>query len=230
MPTSDAPGYSFGPFRLEPAERRLLLNGEPMTLAPKVLDTLVVLLEADGRLVPKDALMQRLWPDTVFEEVNLASNISLLRKTLGDVDGTKYIETVPKSGYRFIATVDRATPAVATKTEPGRRVPARLLVPALFVAVIAAVMTVRSGIWRSNAAPGAPSHRFVRATFDGNVLEAVLSPDGTQVASVLGGQPMRLMVRDMTTGSNLELARGEFMTHAKWSADGSAVVVALLPE
>ena len=109
MQTSDAPIYSFGPFRLDPAERRLLLGDEAVPLPPKVLDTLVALVEADGRLVERDALMRRLWPDTVVEEVNLARNVSLLRKALGDQDGRTYIETVPKSGYRFTAPITRVT-------------------------------------------------------------------------------------------------------------------------
>src|SRR6266571_6062977 len=98
--------YEFGPFRLDSAERRLMRNGEPVALAPKVLDTLLALVESPGRLLPKDELISGLWPDTFVEEATLARNISDLRKALGESAGeARYIETVPKAGYRFIALV-----------------------------------------------------------------------------------------------------------------------------
>jgi DNA-binding winged helix-turn-helix (wHTH) protein/TolB-like protein len=100
--------YCFGPFRLDPAERRVLRGGDAIPMAPKVFDTLLVLVEARGRLVGKDALMARVWPGTFVEDVNLARNISLIRKTLGEQDGQKYVETVPKCGYRFVAPVRTA--------------------------------------------------------------------------------------------------------------------------
>lgn len=98
--------YEFGPFQLDPSERLLLRDGEPVALTPKAFDTLVVLVERSGRLVDKDELMNEVWHDTIVEEVGLARNISSLRKALGeDTSSPQYIETVPKSGYRFIAEV-----------------------------------------------------------------------------------------------------------------------------
>src|SRR5258708_15128137 len=98
--------YEFGPFRLDSAQRRLLRGGSPVSLTPKVFDTLLVLIENSGHLVEKDELMTRLWPDTFVEEVTLARNVSDLRKALGEAaNGQKYIDTVPKRGYRFVAGV-----------------------------------------------------------------------------------------------------------------------------
>jgi TolB-like protein/Tfp pilus assembly protein PilF len=98
--------YEFGPFRLDVAERRLSRNGEPVSLAPKVFDTLLALVENFGRLVEKNELISRLWPDTFVEEVTLARNISVLRKALGESSTERrYVETVPKAGYRFVANV-----------------------------------------------------------------------------------------------------------------------------
>ena len=100
------PTFEFNDFRLETAERRLLRGGSPIALAPKVFDTLVVLVENSGRLMSKDELMQRLWPETFVEEVSLAQNISQLRKALGEQAGdTQIIQTVAKRGYRFVAPV-----------------------------------------------------------------------------------------------------------------------------
>ncbi len=91
---------------MDACERLLLRDSVPVSLQPKAFDTLLVLVENGGRLVEKDALMQAVWPDSFVEEVNLSANISLLRKALGEKqNGHKYIETVPKHGYRFVAPV-----------------------------------------------------------------------------------------------------------------------------
>src|SRR5262245_29423349 len=98
------PIYEFGPYRLDSAERLLSRDGEVVPLQPKVFDLLLVMVERHGRLLEKDELMKAVWPDTVVEEVNLANNISILRKTIGE-NGQKFIETAPKRGYRFVAEV-----------------------------------------------------------------------------------------------------------------------------
>jgi TolB-like protein/DNA-binding winged helix-turn-helix (wHTH) protein/Tfp pilus assembly protein PilF len=98
--------YEFGPFRLHPAERRLLRDEAQVRLPPKAFDALVVLVENRGHLLEKDELLRKVWPDTFVEESNLAQHISVLRKALQDgEDGPRYIETVPTRGYRFIAEV-----------------------------------------------------------------------------------------------------------------------------
>ena len=100
------PIYEFGPFRLDAAEHLLLRAGETVPLQPKAFDLLLALVERHGRLLEKDELLKLVWPDTFVEEANLASNISLLRKALGEGEnGQRDIETVPKRGYRFVAGV-----------------------------------------------------------------------------------------------------------------------------
>ncbi len=99
--------YGFGPFRIDPTERTLLSGNDPVPLTPKVFDTLLVLVENSGHVLGKNELMQKVWPDSFVEENNLAQNISVLRKVLGEgAEGLKYIETVPKRGYRFVASVE----------------------------------------------------------------------------------------------------------------------------
>ncbi len=99
--------YRFGGFLLNPADKQLLRNGKPVTLPPKVFDTLLLLLESQARLVEKDEFLKRLWPDSFVEEVALAHCISHLRKVLREgSDNSRFIETVPKRGYRFIAPVE----------------------------------------------------------------------------------------------------------------------------
>ena len=98
--------YEFGDFRLETAERLLLHEGKPISLSPKVFETLVVMVKNSGHVIEKNDLINQIWGETVVEEVNLARNIWTLRKALGEHRGTqRYIETVPKVGYRFVAEV-----------------------------------------------------------------------------------------------------------------------------
>jgi eukaryotic-like serine/threonine-protein kinase len=100
--------YEFGPFSLDAVERVLWRNGSSVNLTPKVFDTLLCLVRNQGRVLTKDTLLQEIWPDTFVEEVNLAVNISVLRKALSDSgSGREYIETVPRRGYRFIADVKK---------------------------------------------------------------------------------------------------------------------------
>ena len=106
--------FEFGPFQVDVGERLLRRGEQIVGLTPKAFDTLVVLLENHGRLVGKDDLMKRLWPSSFVEESNLAQQISALRKALGD-DGSQYIETVPKSGYRFRYPVSVLTKSVSRR-------------------------------------------------------------------------------------------------------------------
>ena len=97
------PGWVFGPFRVEPAEGRLLCDDQPVALTPKAFEMLVLLLTRHGRLVSRDELLSTLWPDTFVDEANLTGTIWSIRKALGKSE--RWIETVPKRGYRFVGTV-----------------------------------------------------------------------------------------------------------------------------
>ena len=99
--------YKFGPFSINTQNKLLLKDDKPVQLKPKVFDTLLVLVEGKGNVLTKDALMEKVWAETAVEENNLQQNISILRKILGEAeDGTPYIETLPRRGYRFAATVE----------------------------------------------------------------------------------------------------------------------------
>ena len=88
--------YQFDAFELNPVRRVLLRDGKAVALKPKVFETLLVLVRNSGRVMDKDELMQQVWPDTVVEEVNLAHNISVLRKALGQKEEeNRFIITVP---------------------------------------------------------------------------------------------------------------------------------------
>jgi Tol biopolymer transport system component/DNA-binding winged helix-turn-helix (wHTH) protein len=99
--------YKFGPFSIDTQNQLLLKEDKPIQLKPKVFDTLLVLVQGKGNVLTKDTLMEKVWAETVVEENNLQQNISTLRKILGETeDGTPYIETLPRRGYRFAATVE----------------------------------------------------------------------------------------------------------------------------
>lgn len=96
--------YEFENFVLDPNERILLADGKPVHLTDKVFDTLLLLIQHNGRLVTKDEMMASIWDESFVEEGNLAKNISRLRKIL-NVNGSSMIETLPRRGYRFAADV-----------------------------------------------------------------------------------------------------------------------------
>ena len=91
---------SFGRWRLSPARRRLLADGDPVVLGSRAFDILLALIEQRGSLVTKDALMRRVWPGTITEDNSLQAQISALRKALGQ-DAAGLIATIPGRGYCF---------------------------------------------------------------------------------------------------------------------------------
>jgi predicted ATPase/DNA-binding winged helix-turn-helix (wHTH) protein len=122
----------FGRFELQPGEHRLLVDGKPVALGARAFDVLLALAERPGRLVSKRALMDLVWPGLVVQENNLATQVSALRKVVGDAA----IATIPGRGYRFtpraeaIATVsDSATPSAVAPPSPRTNLPVEL--PAL---------------------------------------------------------------------------------------------------
>ena len=141
--------YEFGPFRLDPAEGRLARDGANIPLTPKAFELLVLLVEQSGHLVSKDELTHQLWPATVVEEANLSKYVFMLRQALGEGEqDQKYIETVPKRGYRFTAPVRRGGPAVHAPTVSRRGI--------AVIAVVLALAAVGYLAWQRARPPPAP--------------------------------------------------------------------------
>ena len=98
--------YEFGAYRLDVQSGMLFRGGDRVTLAPKVAELLVALVQAAGAVITREQLQRLLWPDTIVEEGSLTSHISTLRKALGSAsDRQEFIETLPKRGYRFLVPV-----------------------------------------------------------------------------------------------------------------------------
>ena len=125
MPEGEALAFRFGPFLLDVADRSLKRDGAPVALTPKLFDLLVALVSNAGRLVEKDTLLKSVWPDVAVEEGNLTKGVFSLRQLL-EQEGVRYIETVPKRGYRFAAVVTRdplTAPSVSSAPDVPSAVP-----------------------------------------------------------------------------------------------------------
>jgi DNA-binding winged helix-turn-helix (wHTH) protein len=109
--------YLFGVFRLDVTERQLWGSAGVVPLTPKAFDTLLMLVVESGHVLSKAELMERVWPDSFVEENNLAQNIFMLRKALGQSQEEKFIETVPKRGYRFVAQVTESSEGAEGRLE-----------------------------------------------------------------------------------------------------------------
>src|SRR5579862_7954671 len=116
MANATLKSFEFGPYRLDPAKRLLTRKGKSVALPPKTFDLLLLLVEGRGRVLTKKELMSVLWSDTFVEEANLSFQISALRKVL-DEDGTEWIETLPKYGYRFKGEVSEVDLSPRSETD-----------------------------------------------------------------------------------------------------------------
>jgi len=134
--------YEFGPFRLDVEGLLLIHHGEPVPLGPKVVETLLALIEHPGEVLAKNALLERIWPEGYVEEANLAQNIYVLRKALRALASLDAIETVPRRGYRFtlpVRAVERPV-AAPTVTPPARPRRVAMLFGGGFFAMLCVVL------------------------------------------------------------------------------------------
>jgi predicted ATPase/DNA-binding winged helix-turn-helix (wHTH) protein len=123
---------SFGPFRLLARQRLIEKAGVPLHLGARALDILIVLVEHAGKVVNKNDLMARVWPDVTVDEGSLRVHVAALRKAMGDGEaGARYVTTLSGQGYCFVAPISRSSepgPAMATNAKPAHahNLPTRL--------------------------------------------------------------------------------------------------------
>jgi Tol biopolymer transport system component/DNA-binding winged helix-turn-helix (wHTH) protein len=191
--------YEFGLFRLDAGERRLLREGKAVPLPPKAFDLLLVLVKNHGHRMGKDELLKSVWPDMFVDEANLPTNVSLIRKALGENgDEQRYIETVPKHGYRFLADVRKAsdgkpTSILETQLEQQERPVASnasVVRPAVLVALAVGVGAL---VWlmvtRQISSPASTTLKVVPLTsYEGAERFPSFSPDGNHVAFTWDGR------------------------------------------
>ena len=225
--------YQFGRFSLDVAEHRLSRDGEHVPLTPRVFAVLRVLVEHAGHLVEKELLLREVWNDAFVEEGNLNRAVSVLRKALGESSTDRYVETVPKRGYRFIAPVltlpKDAPPARLIPSESRPPSPKRFPTAALAISLALVMMSSAAAYlaWTARRAAvgkiAVPLHRQV--TFTGRDSVPAISPDGKRIAYVSGDSPQRhVVVRNVDGGEPVIAFSAPEASALRWSPDGAELV------
>ncbi len=173
--------YEFGGFILDPNERTLVIDDVPVHLPAKEFDTLLYLVENNGRALSKEEMLSAIWQDTFVEEANLAKHISKLRKLLNN-GRTELIQTIPKHGYRFaVSDLHRREPRIREPVQEKLVNGVRLYRSPRIVAlgVLALALTIGS-VWYFNRTGGGPlseKDTILLADFENTTGDAVF--DGT---------------------------------------------------
>jgi Tol biopolymer transport system component/DNA-binding winged helix-turn-helix (wHTH) protein len=208
--------YEFEDFRLDLTNKVLMRNGENIPITRKMFETLFVLVENADRLMEKDELMQRIWHDRFVEESNLTFNIKMLRKALGDAAGSpRFIETVPRRGYRFIARV-KEDGGQNNNFRPAPPQSAAIfkssyLSAAVLLTLLLASLGLTAWIWKGNSREATAP--ILAAGFDstklsdtGKVYHAIISPNGQYVVYTNKvGSKESLWLRHLETANNTQI-------------------------
>ncbi|HMS08323.1 MAG TPA: winged helix-turn-helix domain-containing protein [Pyrinomonadaceae bacterium] len=215
--------YEFGDFRLDTREKTLSLNGSDVHLTPKSFELLKTFVESPGTLIEKDVLIGRLWPDSFVEESNLTFHIRLVRKALDDqATDPRFIETVPKRGYRFIAPVVEVNKNGTTIGRPVQPEvpPASLHLSwlALFSTAIAVILVFGLGLaWLKSRETETTSALVSAPLFEtplsveslsttGGVHYAVISPEGKHIVYLTTeGKVATVWLRNAETGASKQI-------------------------
>ncbi|MBK8466693.1 MAG: PD40 domain-containing protein [Chloracidobacterium sp.] len=228
--------FTFEGFLLDTKEKVLVKDGKPLPVTPKAFLLLSILVENHGLLVEKNDLISQVWPDSFVEEGNLTFTIGLLRKTLGD-DSRKprFIETVPRRGYRFIAEISEAPVEIATQPRVIEQPTTKYRRYAAFAALcIFLLCTLATGTWLAKTQVfGSASIPILDANFrsekfssSGKTLHAVISPDGNLAAYIdeTGGK-LSVWLRKLETSENTLLVppSDEFYFGLVFANDGQSL-------
>jgi Tol biopolymer transport system component len=230
--------YEFGPFRLDLERRVFTRELQVLPLPPKTFDLLVLLAQSPGHAFSKQELMNGLWPHTFVEEANLSFQISVLRKALGE-DGARWVQTVPKHGYRFSADVRATVPSDKTSPEPlssTQGEPSSAMPKGSKTRVWVAGATITAGLLMVGAfltvvrEPRTPTIRTSPAlavpltAYPGDERAPSLSPDGSRVAFSWNGPTLDnydIYVKLAGPGESVRLTTSPARDESPaWSPDG----------
>jgi Tol biopolymer transport system component/DNA-binding winged helix-turn-helix (wHTH) protein len=231
---TENPIFQFEDVSVDAANAQILKAGRPLALEPKAFRVLLYLLERRGRLVEKDELLSAVWPGTFVTENALTREIALLRKVLGDDSkAAKYIETVPKRGYRFIASVTvrqngtpATTPAETATFLPPAAAPRfhRLWLLWTFLSVALAVAAV---FWQISSTLFSPEPRARQVTSsEGLDIYPSFSPDGNEIAySSDASGKFEIYLKQLTPGGRVVqlTSDGSQNIQPAWSPDGKQI-------
>lgn len=239
--------FEFGEFLLDAREKVLLRHGKPLSITPKAFELLLILVKNHGHLVKRNELLNTVWTDIFVEEGNLTFTIRLLRKALGDSQKSpRFIETLPKRGYRFIAEVNEInsnSDTPKTFSEPLEKNSGDSLKFKNFLLPVATVLIVGiifAGFWLAKsknleAAASVISAPFVseKLSTNGKVLHAVISPDGKTVVYTNGIEGKQsVWLRQLESASNVEIIppSDDFYYGLEFSPDGNFLYFVRAPK
>jgi len=231
-PSRNSQRVRFGEFELDLSTRELWNNGTKQTLAPQPFQVLQILIENRGQLVSRDALVRHLWPSDTFVdyEQGLKKAVNRLRETLSDsAEQPRFIETLPRQGYRFIGSLEFDTPVrdrfadpvvVMPKRvpdEPDANITQRNPIPTIHLLWVSAVVVLGvAGIffWRSrvsghvpSAVPEPKTSQLTANSFENPITSSAISPDGKYLAFTDNARRMR--VRLQATGETQSVPESE---------------------
>ena len=244
--------YKFGHFLLDATAKVLLREGQSVNLTRKAVDTLLVLVENAGQVVPKDEMISTIWPDRVVDEANLTQNIAMVRKALAvSSDSPAFIETFPGRGYRLAGPVEieRAEQnglheiAASLTREPGLSesipssteisAPAKKIFTPKYVlpTVLSLCLLVLVSAWfyfRYNSQIPSTDFRVSALTrLPGEERQPALSPDGKRIAFLWDqgqAQTPAIFWQTLGEGSAQQLTKDEGQYNSPvWSSDGNAL-------
>ena len=204
--------FTFGEFSLDLSGRVLRRRGEIVVLQPRVLDTLILLVENRGEMLTKREMMDAIWKDAFVEEANLTQTIYLLRRILGkNSEGEDWIKTAPRKGYLFTAQPssvtlsELVTDSALSDGQPSRK---RLLAVCLVALLLAALSVIGYAILRrpTNEPAGARGIDLKKLTFTGDIEFPVIAPDGNSFAFSRSG---KIIIQQLATGQTRELSLPE---------------------
>ena len=205
--------FKFGDYFLDGLEKVLFRSGKPVSITPKAFLLLQTLVEKQGHLVEKEQLMQAVWADSFVEQGNLSFTINLLRKALGDDShDPRFIETVPRRGYRFIAEAIEKTSETDVRAEIAvserYSIPRLAIYSSVFIFLVAVSWYAVGSLVRSDITAPLLNASFKSEAISrsGDVLHAVISPDGNLAAySSETGKKQSLWLRNLTSSVNIQL-------------------------
>src|SRR5215204_855452 len=249
--------YEFGEFCLDAREKILTRSGEPVEITPKGFELLSLFVENPGRLLNKDELMDKIWTDSFVEESNLTFNIRQLRVILGDdAHEPKYIKTVRRHGYRFIAdvrrTAEEAHPGIRQTDAPAVRLreaaldeqrsaprhkKSRLtifLVSGIFLVIALGVGTwFERSVFRQSGSVLTAPFAAEKLSTNGKTKFAALSPDGKNLVYTnrAANQTEGIWIRRLENGDNVELIPAAEANHydLQFSPDGVTLYYSFVP-
>ncbi len=253
-PSRNSQRVRFGEFELDLSTRELWTNGTKQTLAPQPFQVLQILIENRGQLVSRDDLVRHLWPSDTFVdyEQGLKKAVNRLREALNDsADRPRFIETLPRQGYRFIGNLEFDTITRDRIAEPvvvmPKRVPDELdakitqrkpiptihllWVSAAVILAVAGILAWRSRVSRhtSSAVPEPMTTQLTSNSIENPVTSSAISPDGKYLAFVDNGKKLRIKLLD--TGETRTIPEPEALkdgsvgwTIAAWFPDSTRFI------